>query len=62
MPYRDEIEVYGDEKDLAQFIAEELFDSNQSAISALAAMIRPILQRWKSQQEGQTQPATKERS
>ena len=32
--------------DLARFIAEELFDSNRSAILAIADMIRPILARW----------------
>jgi hypothetical protein len=34
------------ENDLAQFIAENLFDTNQSAISAIADMIRPILVKW----------------
>jgi len=32
--------------DLAQFIAENLFDTNLSAISAIADMIRPILAKW----------------
>jgi hypothetical protein len=33
-------------RDLATFIAEELFDTNLSAISAIADMIRPILDKW----------------
>jgi hypothetical protein len=37
--------------DLAQFIAENLFDSKRSAISAIADMIRPILKKWKVKAE-----------